>query len=134
MCKLQGLEASYLARSFSSFSKEYQENAITDLQADLENSLIYLSHWPSFFNLSELVFLTRGRQIWIAFNFYLLQLPWWLSGEESSCQCRRHEFSPWVGKIPRRKKRQPTPYSCLGNHMDRRAWQAIVHGIAKSQT
>ena len=48
MCKLQGFDASHLAGSFSSFNKEYQENAITDLQADLENSLIYLSHWPSF--------------------------------------------------------------------------------------
>jgi len=37
-------------------------------------------------------------------------LPWqlrglssWLSGKESSCQCRRHRrcrFDPWVGKIP----------------------------------
>ena len=27
-------------------------------------------------------------------------LPWWLSGEESTCQCRRHEFDPWSGKIP----------------------------------
>ena len=24
-------------------------------------------------------------------------------------QCRRHGFSPWVGKIPQRRKRQPTP-------------------------
>ena len=27
-------------------------------------------------------------------------LPWWLSGKESICQCRSHEFSPWSGKIP----------------------------------
>ena len=26
--------------------------------------------------------------------------PWWLSGKESSCQCRRHEFDPWSRKIP----------------------------------
>ena len=25
-------------------------------------------------------------------------------------------------------------YSCLGNPMDRGAWQATVHGVAKSQT
>ena len=25
-------------------------------------------------------------------------------------------------------------YSCLGNPMDRGAWQAIVHGVTKSQT
>ena len=35
--------------------------------------------------------------------------PWWLSGKESACQCRRPEFDPWVWKIPWRKKRWPTP-------------------------
>ena len=28
-------------------------------------------------------------------------LPWWLSGKESTCQCRRHGFDPWSGKIAR---------------------------------
>ena len=27
-------------------------------------------------------------------------LPWWLSGKESACQCSRHEFDLWSGKIP----------------------------------
>jgi len=26
--------------------------------------------------------------------------PWWLSGKETTCQCRRQEFDPWSGKIP----------------------------------
>ena len=34
-------------------------------------------------------------------------LPWWLSGKESVCQCRRGDFDPWVGKIPWRRKWQP---------------------------
>ena len=28
----------------------------------------------------------------------------------------------------------PLQYSCLENPMDRRAWWATVHGVAKSQT
>ena len=37
-------------------------------------------------------------------------------GKESTCQCRRPEFDPWVGKIPWKKARQPTlQYSCLEN-------------------
>ena len=28
----------------------------------------------------------------------------------------------------------PLQYSCLENSMDRRAWQATVHGVTKSQT
>ena len=31
---------------------------------------------------------------------YAPGLPWWLSGKESACQCRRHGFNPWSGKIP----------------------------------
>ena len=27
----------------------------------------------------------------------------------------------------------PLQYSCLGNPMNRRAWQATVHGVTKSQ-
>ena len=39
-------------------------------------------------------------------------LPWWLGGKEPTCQCRRYKFSPWVGKIPWRRKWQATRYSC----------------------
>ena len=38
---------------------------------------------------------------------------WWkprcLSDKESACQCRRQKLNPWVWKIPRRRKWQPTP-------------------------
>ena len=36
-------------------------------------------------------------------------LPMWLSGKESTCQCRTHGFDSWVGKIPWRREWQPTP-------------------------
>ena len=36
-------------------------------------------------------------------------LPWWLSGKEFSGQCWKLGFDPWVGKIPWRRKWQPTP-------------------------
>ena len=36
-------------------------------------------------------------------------------------------FDHWVGKIPWRRKW----YSCLRNPMDRGAWWATVHGVAK---
>ena len=44
-------------------------------------------------------------------------LPWWLSGKECACQCRRHRrhgFDHWVRKIPWRRKWQPTPVFLLG--------------------
>ena len=40
---------------------------------------------------------------------YLGLCPRWLSGKEHACQCRRPGFDPWVGKIPWRRKWQPTP-------------------------
>ena len=39
----------------------------------------------------------------------LLGLPRWLSGEESTCQCRRHGFNPGARKNPGGRKLQPAP-------------------------
>ena len=39
-------------------------------------------------------------------------LPWWFSRLRICLQCRRHgrwRYDPWVGKIPWRRKWQPTP-------------------------
>ena len=56
-------------------------------------------------------------------------LPWWLSGKESACQCRRHRFGLWVGKIPLRGKWQPTPIFSPGKSHGQR--NLMVHGVAK---
>ena len=56
--------------------------------------------------------------------------------EEPACQCRRHKrlsFDPWVGKIPRRRARQPIPV-LPGESHGRGAWWATDHRVAKSQT
>ena len=37
------------------------------------------------------------------------RLPRWLCGKESTCQCKRHGFDPWVGKILWTRKWQHTP-------------------------
>ena len=44
-----------------------------------------------------------------------------------------HSAPAWMGKTPWRRKWQST-YSCLENPMDRGAWWATVHRVAKSQT
>ena len=41
---------------------------------------------------------------------------------------------PAVGKIPWGGNSNPLQYSYLENSMDRGAWQATVHGVAKSWT
>ena len=45
----------------------------------------------------------------------VLGLLRWLSGKESTCQCRRCGFAPYVRKIPWNKKYQPTPEPLPGN-------------------
>ena len=34
-------------------------------------------------------------------------------------ECKRRGFDPWVGKIPWRRKRQPTPVFLAGESVDR---------------
>ena len=41
---------------------------------------------------------------------------------------------PGLEKSPGVGKGNPFQYSCLENPMDRGAWWAVVHGVAKSQT
>ena len=38
---------------------------------------------------------------------------------------------PGSGRSPREKNGHPLQYSCLENPMDRGAWLATVHGVAK---
>ena len=40
---------------------------------------------------------------------------------------------PRLGRSPGRGNGNPLQYSCLENPMDRGAWWATVHGVAKSQ-
>ena len=39
---------------------------------------------------------------------------------------------PGSGRFHAVENGNPLQYSCLGNSMDRGAWQAIVHGVVKS--
>ena len=41
---------------------------------------------------------------------------------------------PGSGTFPREGHGNPLQYSCLENSMDKGAWRATVHGVAKSQT
>ena len=73
--------------------------------------------------------------------FILVGLPWYFSGKEMACQCRRHRFNPLVGKIPEEGNINPLQCSCLGNPMDRRSlvdnnsWdsQRVGHNLATKQ-
>ena len=43
-------------------------------------------------------------------------------------------LTPRLGRSPGEENGNTFQYSCLENPMDRGAWWATVHGVAKSQT
>ena len=72
-----------------------------------------------------------------AFRILHCGMPGGASGKEPSCQCRRHkrhEFNPWVRKIPGGGHGNSLQYSCLENPRDRRAWWAAIYGVAQGRT
>ena len=64
-------------------------------------------------------------------------LPWWLSDKESAYQCRRRRrlgFDPWVGRIPWKKKWQPTPVLLPAESHGQSSLAGYSRGVAMSRT
>ena len=62
----------------------------------------------------------------------VLGLPWWCRQWRTCLQCGRPRFDPWVGKIPWRRKWQPTPvFLPRESHGQRGAGWVTVHGLCK---
>ena len=63
--------------------------------------------------------------------------PGGTSGKEPACQCRRNKRDagsiPRLGRTPGGGYGNPPQYFCPGNPMDREAWWATLHSVAKSQ-
>ena len=63
--------------------------------------------------------------------------PWWLSGKESTWNeggAGAARSIPGLRSSPEGGHGNPLQYSCLENPTDRGAWQATVHGVAKSRS
>ena len=107
------------------FSAKCILTALTLLQSDkiaFSPAKHKVSHFASLIRLfvRSQIFVARKKDFLqpdplpVTIQFWNLNvlLTVWLSGKESACQCRkrrRHGFDPWVRKIPRRRKWQPTP-------------------------
>jgi len=64
-----------------------------------------------------------------------LGFPGGTRGKESACKCRRCKrggFDPWVGKIPWRRKWQPTPVFLSGKSHGQRSLAVTVYEVTKS--
>ena len=55
-------------------------------------------------------------------------------GKESSCNKEDLSLIPGSRRSPGEGNGYPLQYSCLENSMDRGAWWATIHGIAKGRT
>ena len=69
---------------------------------------------------------------------YNQMLLWGFPGgsevKASACNVGDLGLIPGSGRSPGEGKGNPLQYSCLENPMDRGAWWATVHGVAKSRT
>ena len=65
---------------------------------------------------------------------YLISFPGGSEGKESTCNVGDLGSIPGLGRFPGGGYGSPLQYACLENPMDKGAWGATVHGVAKSQT
>ena len=52
-------------------------------------------------------------------------------GKDIACNMGDPGSIPGSGRFPKEGNGNPLQYSCLENPMDRGAWQATVHGVAR---
>ena len=87
----------------------------------------------------------RDRGAWRAAIYGVAQSRTWLkrlnssssnssNGKESGCNAGDQGLIPGLGSSSGEGNGSPLQYSCLEKSMDREAWWATVHGVAKSQT
>ena len=62
-----------------------------------------------------------------------LVFPGSSASKESACNAGDPGLIPGLGRSPGERIDYPLQYSCLETSMDRGAWQATVHGVAKSR-
>ena len=90
------------------------------------NYCIYLG--KEYLSIVDHVILSSGD-----LGVFILPLRW-LSGKETDCQAGNAGSITGLGRSPGEENGSPHQYACLGNHMDRGAWELTVHGVVKSQT
>ena len=68
--------------------------------------------------------------------FFSLHLKWGFYhssvGKVSACNAGDLDLIPGSGRSPSEGNGNPLLHSCLENPMDRGAWQATVHGVARA--
>ena len=91
-----------------------------------------------FYEQGNINMLLQGTETWAyicggyhSVHYSSPEFPRWLSGKESVCSTGDPSSIPKSGRSPGEGNDNSLQYSCLENSMDRGAWQAIVHAVAK---
>ena len=66
-------------------------------------------------------------------NAIMMGFPGGSEVKASACNTEDLDSIPGLGRFPGERNGNPLQYSCLENPMDRGAWWATVHRVAKSQ-
>ena len=61
----------------------------------------------------------------------IMRFPYRSVGEESACNAGDPSSIPGLGRSPGERNGNPLQYSRLENLMERGAWWATVHGVAR---
>ena len=100
-------------------------------------SHIWKSHHVKIYNVLIIIYtILLTFQFLSYINIFLNQegFPGDSDGKESAYSAGDSGSNPGSGKSPGEGNGNPLQSSCLENSMDREAWWATVHGVAKSQT
>ena len=109
---------------------------------DFAQTFLLLQIVSTLFNVSRKKKNKRRPSIIPHITFAALSIPfcaWWgfpggSVGKESACDAGDPGLIPGLRRSPGERNGNPLQYFCLENPMDRGAWWATVHGVAKSQT
>ena len=111
------LQSKGVSRVF--FNTEVQKHQFFSTQLSLW-SKSHIHTWLLENHRWQLVYRMRPNSL-TGCLFHFSGLLWWLSGKESTCQCRIHKFDPWIGKILWRKEWLPIPVFLLGKSHGQRS-------------
>ena len=93
-------------------------------------SLIYISstkkHTSPFYNLPSCFHSILGLSLKSAFSIFISSVS-----KESACNAGDPGLIPGLGRSPGEGNGNPLQCYCPKNPMDRGAWQATVHGVAR---
>ena len=94
---------------------------------EVPRSFVINAAWDSLCEYATIISCFAVCGVWVG-------LPGGSDRKQSACNQGDTGSTPGSGRSPGEGKGYPLQYSCLENPVDRGAWQASVHRVAKSQS